>query len=238
MPCNTIEYPPIPSKSSVLSMVLHPSQMGVFKHISKHFQVVHISILFFRSSLYQYYSHEESVNKEETHFVSLPLSQIVSPWLWLVKTQKYRNGRAQNCLREGVKNPGGGGVPPLRTDSVKRFDTLRLWGDVHVSKRPIQVQQGLKRVKFDTKKDHTTQPTPRKNVNRNFLRKFHLICLFLFCTFAYRKYFIQLMGNTFRLFRAPSVLQDIACVSLFGQLSTVNQKDPFSLHTTLNTLLW
>ena len=89
-------------------MVLHPSQMGVFKHISKHFQVVHISILSFRSSLYQYYSHEESVNKEETHFVSLPLSQIVSPWLWLVKTQKYRNGRAQNCLREGVKNPGGG----------------------------------------------------------------------------------------------------------------------------------
>ena len=170
MPCNTIEYPPIPSKSSMLSMVLHPSQMGVFKHISKHFQVVRISILSFRSSLYQYYSHEESVNKEETHFVSLPLSQIVSPWLWLVKTQKYWNGRAQNCLGcQRVSKTRGEGTPI--TDGFRKT----VWHPPFVRwctcfQKTHTGSAGLEKGQIWYKKDHTTQPTPRKNVNRNFLR--------------------------------------------------------------------
>ena len=172
------------------------------------------------------------------------LSAFLSPRLCLLgcgswKLKNIETGGRKIVLGRVSKTRGGGGGGTPITDGFRKT----VWHPPFVRwctcfQKTHTGSAGLEKGQIWYKKDHTTQPTPRKNVNRNFLRKFHLICLFLFCTFAYRKYFIQLMGNTFRLFRAPSVLQDIACVSLFGQLSTVNQKDPFSLHTTLNTLLW
>ena len=63
------------------------------------------------------------------------LSAFLSPRLCLLgcgswKLKNIETGGRKIVLGRVSKTRGGGGVPPLRTDSVKRFDTLRLWGDV------------------------------------------------------------------------------------------------------------